>query len=91
MCKSKLVLYKYFGIKRKHPGGRGKKDDYMSCCLPMKLENSIVINEGKIHKVVCKVCGTTHMDSNCYIDPNDVKGWWAFSKNADFSANLVKL
>lgn len=68
-AKVSWFLYKYFGIKRKHPCGRSKKDDYMCCCLPMNLENSTVINEGKIHKVVCKVCGTTHMDSNCYIDP----------------------
>lgn len=46
------LLYKWFGIKRKYPCGRGRKDKMMCCSLRPTKENSVIINKGKIHAIM---------------------------------------
>lgn len=69
-------LYKWFGIKRKYPCGRGRKNKMMCCALKPTKENSMIINNGNIHEIRCKVCGQSHMSSNTFIESID--DMWEF-------------
>ena len=37
-----------------------------------------IINDGDIHKVVCKCCGHSHIESNSYINPYNDEEWIEF-------------
>ena len=43
----------------------------MCCCQPFETKYCDVINEGKTHEVVCKVCGKTKIMSSSFIEDND--------------------
>lgn len=77
-AKLQWFLYKHFGLKRKIPCGQTKKNKHMYCGLMPNKENSIVINEGDIHEVRCKVCGSLRIMSSSYINPNDSMSWIEF-------------
>lgn len=63
-------LYKIFGIRRTIPCGRNKKNRYLCCMLSPNNENSY-ISEDK-HKIICKVCGHTHMLTSDKIIETDI-------------------
>lgn len=71
-------LYKHFFIRRKIPCGRTEKNKHYCCCLTPNRENSIVYNKGNVHEVRCKVCGSVHMTSSEYINPNNPDEWFKF-------------
>lgn len=73
-AKLEWLLFKWFGIRRKYPCGRNKKSKYLCCSLVPNEQNSVIINEGKIHEIRCKVCGSVHMISNKQI--YSVKNFW---------------
>lgn len=75
-AKIEWLLYKWLGIKRKYPCGRGKKDKMMCCMLRPTKENSIIINEGRTHEIRCKVCGQAHMTSSAFI--KSIDEMWEF-------------
>lgn len=75
-AKVEWLLFKWFGIRRKYPCGRDKKTNYLCCSLAPDEENSVIINEGKLHEVRCKVCGELHMSSSTTI--NDLDELWEF-------------
>lgn len=68
IAKLHWFLYKIFGIKRTTPCGFSKKEKNGYCALDGNRENSVIINEGNIHEVRCKVCGRLHMSSSDYIE-----------------------
>lgn len=74
-AKVSWFLYKYFKIKREIPCGQSKKNKMMYCALFPNKENSVVINDGNTHEVRCKVCGSLHLMSSYYINPNDPDDW----------------
>ena len=79
LAKIQWILFKLFGYKpKKYPCGHTKSANGYYCHQPFDLKHCKVINEEKIHKVVCKCCGHTHMDSNCYINPYDSEEWIKF-------------
>ena len=62
--------------------------DYLICegvNIPLKVKDiklnmkyCDVINDGDIHKVVCKCCGHSHIESNSYINPYNDEEWIEF-------------
>lgn len=76
IAKFQWFLYKWFRIKRKYPCGQNKKSAFLYCALPMSKEHSYVINDGDRHEVICKVCGSLHMMSNEYINPDMLDYEW---------------
>lgn len=78
LAKIQWVLFKIFGIKPDKPCGHTKSNRGYSCHQPLDLKHCNVINEGEIHKVVCKCCGTARMYSSCYINPHEEKSWIEF-------------
>ena len=72
------ILFKLFNIKCKSCGYT--KSNHGFCHQPWKIEYCDVINEGKNHKVVCKCCGSTRIQSSHYINPNpkNVSEWFEF-------------
>ena len=79
LAKIQWILFKLFGYKpKKYPCGHTKSANGYYCHQPFDSKHCEVINGEKIHKVVCKCCGHSHMDSNCYIDPNDDENWFTF-------------
>ena len=76
-AKISWFIYKYFNIKRKIPCGQLKRNKMMYCALFPSKENSVVINDGNTHEIRCKVCGSIHMMSSSYIDPENTDDWFA--------------
>lgn len=66
------LLYKFFGKTRSIPCGRTKKDSFLCCCLPTN-DKTCYISDDK-HKIICKVCGHTHVMCN-YIIKNISDKW----------------
>lgn len=67
------MLYKVFKKRRIYPCGRTKKDKYLCCCLSPNEENSLIVDSG--HSVICKVCGSTHIQSSKSMTTIPEKGW----------------
>lgn len=65
-AKVQWVLFKLFGIKRKHSCGRSKKENYLCCCQPY-LSERVYLSEDK-KSIICKVCGSIKMSSNIPIE-----------------------
>lgn len=79
LAKIQWLLFKVFNIKSKrNPCGHTKSSIGYYCHQPFDLNHCNVINEGKVHRVICKCCGHRRMDSNCYINPYDDKEWIDF-------------
>lgn len=78
LAKFQWILFKIFKYKPKNPCGHTKHSRGYYCHQPTDLKYCKVVNEEKVHEVVCKCCGHSHMSSNCYIDPNDDKEWFIF-------------
>lgn len=79
LSKVQWLLFKLFSIKpKKNPCGHTKSARGYHCHQPFDLKHCEVINEENVHKVVCKCCGHTRMDSNCFIDENDASNWLTF-------------
>ena len=78
LARIQWILFKLFGYKPKNPCGHTKTVYGYYCHQPFNLKHCDVINDGEVHKVVCKCCGHSIMKSNCYIDPNDDKEWIKF-------------
>ena len=67
-AKVQWILFKLFGIKRKCPCGRSKKENYLCCCQPYrKISERAYLSEDR-KSIICKVCGSTRMSSNIPIE-----------------------
>ena len=67
-AKVQWILFKLFGIKRKHPCGRSRKENYLCCCQRYrKISERAYLSEDR-KSIICKVCGSTRMSSNMPID-----------------------
>lgn len=83
LAKLQWILFKFFGLrpKRKNSCGNTKQSVGFFCHLPFEKEFCDVINDGDIHKVVCKRCGCSRMSSNHYIDSQTIFDEWNWEWN----------
>jgi len=71
LARLQWILFRLFKIKcGKHPCGHTKSSTGYFCHQPFDVKYCNVINEDKIHKLVCRCCGGTRIRSNHYINPN---------------------
>ena len=66
-------LYKLFGIQRKYPCGRTKKNKYL-CCMQPFIGERMYLSENKT-ECYCKVCNSIRELSTHEIDLNNPGGW----------------
>ena len=79
LARIQCVLFKLFGIKpKKDPCGHTKHARGFYCRQPLHLKYCDVINEEKNHRVVCKCCGHSRIESSSYIDPYNEEEWIKF-------------
>ena len=78
LAKIQWVLFKLFGYRPKNPCGHTKSTNGYYCHRPLHMKYCDVINAGDVHKVVCKCCGHSHIESSSYINPYDDEEWIAF-------------
>ena len=76
LAKIQWILFKLFGYKpKKYPCGHTKSTNGYYCHQPLNIKYCDIINNGDIHKVVCKCCGHSRIESNSYINPYNNEGW----------------
>ena len=79
LAKLQWILFKLFGYKsQKYPCDHTKTEYGYFCHQPLDLKHCNIINDGEVHRVVCKCCGHSKIESNCYIDPSSDKEWINF-------------
>ena len=58
LAKIQWMLFKIFGYRpKKNPCGCTKSANGYYCHQPLNMKYCDIINDGDIHKVVCKCCG----------------------------------
>ena len=78
LAKIQWVLFKLFGVKQKNPCGHTKSARGYYCHQPLHLKYCDVINKENDHRVICKCCGHSRMESSDYIDPYNEEEWIKF-------------
>ena len=66
-AKVQWMLYKAFGIRRKNPCGRTKRDSFLCCCQPKFDSEYCYLNKDGT-EAYCKCCGSIRMRSSRKID-----------------------
>lgn len=81
LAKLQWLLFKLFNIKPKDPCGHTKSTPGFFCHQPWDVKRCDVINKCKVHKIVCKCCGSTRISSSHYLDPNVANAgeWFSFN------------
>ena len=79
LAKIQWILFKIFGYKpKKNPCGHTKSANDYYCHQPLHMKYCNIINDGNIHKVVCKCCGHSRIESSSYINPYNDEEWIKF-------------